>query len=1369
MVLKATNSGYERVHARLDLAEALMASHETTAYIHLLEAVALSEQLDEPELMARAYYQLGHYNTRNLSLNAGIVHFEKALENYIKDNDRAGEANANNQLGIIYARKGFESKALNYFLKTLEIRKELEDFPGVASAYNNMGNVHEELEEYNQAEYYYMQALEIRKVYGKEVEIASSYMNLGLLNMEHDMFIESKMLLNQAISILEDSDRRSSLGMSYLHLGNVYKHMGMFDSAHYFIDHSMEILMRENDLNGELFAKISIARLYIEEEKFESAIELAKETLKESMGSDLRIAERDCYYNLFEAYQGAGNHEKALEYYISYSNINDSIVHSHEIGEARRMEESISLERQQETISKIKEKALQSKKIWEQDWFIVGLFLALLVALITTIERSTRFGRKNIRSDYGNINYLRSARILYLTAAILYTSMAFVLPAVYLYDPIWLRLVIAGAITAAYIGTFYSEFIIRKTPLLIKVLYSTMVVHHFFLLYKSDIAIPHVLFTVLILAGLPAVFKKLWSTLIFCVFVLFLAVIVSLTIEQPLLDMKLFISTIAAILVISMVMLLTRVDLNKQLELSNEVVNRADALMFVVNDKGNIVYTGKSIEKILGHSVEHFNGPNWIEKLGVEKEKAALIKDYLIGIATGTLQPPFEIEYQRFLTKDGKEKWFSMRDQRIEKDRMLVIGIDVTERKLIEDELVRSEHNFRQMNETLNDVFYLFDVTNQKYEYISPNSIHVIGASPEYFYNGNSYTADYVLEQDREMLKEAWDQVEQGESYEVEFRVLIDGKVRWIREKSYPIMNDEGEVIRNSGLCQDITDIKQAAKEIEMLSMIASHTSNYVIIADREKGIEWVNEAFIRKFGYTQEEVKGKYPSAFMHEHKNSNLIENINQVLFIEKQRFRGEVTLVTKFGQEIYSNVDITPLFNRHGMVKKYFVLGVDISQRKGYEDEIRRIADQLEIVHAIENKILTAESTEEIIYNTLNTALDKLPIIRASLALFNYSEGTFHSYARMQGDMNSNTDKKVFDLTDFTLLNKLNESSECYYYNIKERENKTVSDEMIIAEGAEFALMSPLFNESTLMGSFNVCFEESLKDEIDYFIEVTNEVATGLAIAIRESRLKEQLHRSNASILSGISYAKMIQEAYVPDIQELRKYFAESFVINRPKDLVSGDFYWVGKNGDKLVLAVADCTGHGVPGALMTMIGISELNNIINQRSITQPAQILNELNIGVTRALSTNEHVQLKDGMDIGICSFDLKSGEITYSGARRPLYYFSAGKLEIIEGTRLSIGENIPEYNPEYSNTTIHSSEVESFYLFSDGYPDQFGGERGRKFGKIRLQEALIKAQTVDLMAQKEIFEKALNDWQKERYQTDDILMVGFKLQISPHN
>jgi len=265
------------------------------------------------------------------------------------------------------------------------------------------------------------------------------------------------------------------------------------------------------------------------------------------------------------------------------------------------------------------------------------------------------------------------------------------------------------------------------------------------------------------------------------------------------------------------------------------------------------------------------------------------------------------------------------------------------------------------------------------------------------------------------------------------------------------------------------------------------------------------------------------------------------------------------------------------------------------------------------------------------------------------------------------------------------------------------------------------------------------------------------------------KATIEHKNLEMTDSIKYAKNIQEALLPDITNLQIDFPESFVLYMPKDIVSGDFYWFANRDGKNLFAAADCTGHGVPGAFMSIIGNSLLNEIIGEQHIYQPAEILNHLHVGVKTALNQNKgEFERRDGMDIALCSFNKQTLTLDYAGANRALWIYrkdASDKAEIIKPDKNPIGgiEHDFEVKRQFTNHTVQLQKGDCVYIFSDGYADQFGGEKGKKFMVANLQRTFAEITDRPMKEQYEHLYNVFANWRGSYEQIDDVLVIGVRI------
>lgn len=264
-------------------------------------------------------------------------------------------------------------------------------------------------------------------------------------------------------------------------------------------------------------------------------------------------------------------------------------------------------------------------------------------------------------------------------------------------------------------------------------------------------------------------------------------------------------------------------------------------------------------------------------------------------------------------------------------------------------------------------------------------------------------------------------------------------------------------------------------------------------------------------------------------------------------------------------------------------------------------------------------------------------------------------------------------------------------------------------------------------------------------------------------------EFIEKQNENITSSIQYASRIQQALLPDKNEFSESFADYFILFKPRDIVSGDFFWLKKVEHFILIAVADCTGHGVPGAFMSMLGIAFLNEIVTKREITKASEVLEEMRLQVKKSLKQKgNEKENKDGMDIAFLTIDTKEMEFQFAGAHNHLYHIRDNNLTKIKGDRQPIAVHPREVPFTNHENKIKSNDV--FYMFSDGFPDQFGGNEYTKFSVKKLQNLLLEIHPKPFVEQKNILDNKLEKWideyprDKNRLrQIDDILVIGLKI------
>lgn len=277
-------------------------------------------------------------------------------------------------------------------------------------------------------------------------------------------------------------------------------------------------------------------------------------------------------------------------------------------------------------------------------------------------------------------------------------------------------------------------------------------------------------------------------------------------------------------------------------------------------------------------------------------------------------------------------------------------------------------------------------------------------------------------------------------------------------------------------------------------------------------------------------------------------------------------------------------------------------------------------------------------------------------------------------------------------------------------------------------------------------------------------------GLGHDITETKAKEkrllqtnkQLLDQHKDITDSLYYAQRIQQSILQTSDQLQSFFSESFLLYKPKDIVSGDYYWFYEDDSYKFIAAIDCTGHGVPGAMMSMVANSIFKEVFINKKLTDPSLILSGLDSELDRAINTSKDATFNDGMDVALIRIDKLTNELVFSGAFRNIHIAQNNELIELKGSRYPIGfySGVTKY---FENTTVSLQKGDAVYLYTDGFIDQFGGERNKKLNKSNFKELLKTIADMSLEEQEAFLDYSFNNWKQNNEQTDDVLVIGIKI------
>lgn len=495
----------------------------------------------------------------------------------------------------------------------------------------------------------------------------------------------------------------------------------------------------------------------------------------------------------------------------------------------------------------------------------------------------------------------------------------------------------------------------------------------------------------------------------------------------------------------------------------------------------------------------------------------------------------------------------------------------------------------------------------------------------------------------------------------------------------------------------------QREEEIETLLFVLSKSEQLMVLTDREGKIIWINNGDAKLNNYSERELRQFKGRALAEVSHYPQIQETIALVLSTKKKTMY-QAKSFDRDGGVYWSSTTVTPIMDANEEVQKLLFIDADITAIKKAEEEIEKMAG---FVRDDANPALRIEA--EGIVSYCNQAAEKL------LNLWH-----------------SKTGEKIKKESITVLLNGALESQEEKQINV--------------------AVEKRLFRLRFVPA------------KCQNYVNVYGEDITESGVSLEASDLQAKGYQNcNLNFTDSLTYARRIQQSILPGEDQIRRYFNDAFALSMPRDIVSGDFFWVRElqAPGQYLLALADCTGHGVPGAMMSIVGHSLLNEIVESHGHMHPAEVLEKLNTEIIRSLRQKTGSTGSDGMDIAIMHIDLNDMCIHFAGAYQGMYLMN-GKLNVYKGDRMPIGGVQHDTERHFSSQTIKIAPGNCIYLMTDGFMDQFGGPDDKKFLSHRIRTLIEKNHHFSMQAQSHIFKKAFEDWKGGHEQVDDVSIIGIK-------
>ena len=647
-----------------------------------------------------------------------------------------------------------------------------------------------------------------------------------------------------------------------------------------------------------------------------------------------------------------------------------------------------------------------------------------------------------------------------------------------------------------------------------------------------------------------------------------------------------------------------------------------------------------------------------------------------------------------------------------------------------------------------------------------------------------------------------------------------DGSIIWLSVNITPVLDDKGNIKHIITLGNDITNkkitefqLKDSSKKValmhgideilikekhsstiikKVLQLIKESNEKYDILSfiefDKEKDnveitllnqdnkYDYIVDVF-DKTGFNSLALLNQKHCKIENNLMESDLLSESDKFLLMKK--VRSYVICPIFYNDNLYAAISICSshigIFDENDvqLIKSIADSIAVVLMQKEKERNILRLNSRLNAIKLINEEILENNKLELNIYEHFENILGYVEIIRLNITLFDFKKNKIRFYY-LGKNMIDLYENQTIEISEFNNIDTLRDNNVVFVKSIKDLDNLSNSDKLMLEKGINSYLMIPLTYNKELLGSINFSFSsaENMTKEV---IEELQELSQGIAVSIHQNELKKELaderkelENKNKDITDSIVYAKRLQEAKTPSLDSINEFFTNSYAINIPKDIVSGDFPWWTQKEDYLVFAVADCTGHGVPGAFMTMTAAYMLDRIVKDKHIVMPAEIIKELHNEIVHFFRKMEDAEdnvtkIRDGLDISICTYSKRLNKIFFSGAKRPLVHISQEGMAIYKGNNISIGEIDNDREVKFDTEIIDINKGDKIYLYTDGIVDQFGGPDNRKFSTKRFVSMLEEINSDSFKSEKRIILEEFIKWRGNNEQIDDIFVLGIEI------
>lgn len=883
--------------------------------------------------------------------------------------------------------------------------------------------------------------------------------------------------------------------------------------------------------------------------------------------------------------------------------------------------------------------------------------------------------------------------------------------------------------------------------------------------------------------------------MVFAIIITFLSVLVSLQLKETNFSASLYLIATVSILFVSIIATHIKLRLSDRLIFANTVINDGGSLVMAANKNGDVIYINKTFTKVLGFTEEEVLGQGWwkVRKV-INNEESPYNK-----ITKGEIQTTATVLLE---TKSKGHRWIHWNNTKLDNGIFVGIGNDITERR-------EYEQQFRKLVENANDIIYTTDEKGN-FTYTNDVTSNYTGYSKQELL-GKSYKVlvreDYKHKIDAYFKERIKNKVRETYS---EFPLITkEGDTIWVGQSVLLKYEETGNAYSGSQvICRNITErvlaeekLKQHNADLSVINQVkeiilsSNETTNMYtkilkLLGDNSDKSHYFSinifdkfypvlhsyglNAFDKKVNSSSDPLDEEILDAFRNfkgdilefdtDKKGKELFYKLHQPVDVYKSAVIFPVSNSSKtYGFFCFYSLN-TRVYTPDTMIMVKDICTSFASYFMQYEQNqiIENYSEQLEILNESKTKLIASKDLNDVYKGIVDLLSDNIEnIFRVSILV--------HDLERNDGNLffkDNETGEIVSKFISTKDVPTIPYHLKGQIYEKKDFETDpdlSAEDKLWKSRGARSVISLPITIGDKLFASVNLLSQvaHNFTDQHKALIKEINESA---ATVIEQLQYKDIISRKNKDISDNITYARRIQSALMPTEELLKEILPQSFLIFSQRDSLGGDFYWFEKRGENIFFAVGDCTGHGVSGALLTILASDYIKQAVEGKGYTDPALILEYLSNSLQGTLNKYSDDEILDGLDISFGIYNPATKLLLFSSAIH--HFFLARNNELIEykGNRRAIGGiNKDDKENNFTTYMIQLEANDVVYFTTDGFADQLEQKTEKRYGKARLKQMLLQINDKDINEQKDILVKEHLKWKGNSSQTDDICFLGFKI------